>query len=251
MHARSIRSPGDEPAADPAKHRAAGAGSRDALRCASARCRRRHDHARPRHRDRVGPRPRACDLPDRRRARRTAGRPAHGPVRACSRDRRRVCRRRGGLLADCTRMCRGLGAARRPRLPRYRRNERRRASLADSRRRHVSRVAQGAGHLVCPLRRAVRCRARATRVPAAVRRKGHRARHARRPVAGGGGDVRRGTHPRARDSPGPAHDRARARTRGSRARCRRRRRSPQRRSARSCADPAFRPQSSPRLRAWR
>ena len=238
-------------AADSSKHRAAGAGSRDALRCAAARCRRRHDHARPRHRDRVRPRPGACDLPDRRRARRTARRPSHGPVRARSRHRGRVRRRRGGLRADRPRMRRGLRAARHPRLPRYRRNERRRASVADSRRRHVSRVAQGAGHLVRPLRRAVRRRPRATGVPAAVRRKGHRARHARRPVAGRGGDVRR------RDSSSRSRfARIRARSRSSSSaqvsrQVRRRRRSPQRRSARSCDDRAFRPQSWPRLRAWR
>ena len=83
-----IRSRGDEPAPDPAEHRPARAVPRDALGRPAARGCRRHDHARPRHRDRVGPRPRAGDLPDRRGARRSACWPAHGPLRPCSGPRR-------------------------------------------------------------------------------------------------------------------------------------------------------------------
>ena len=87
-HRRRIRSRRDDPAADPAEHRPARTLPRHALRRPAARCRRRHDHARPRHRDRVRPRPRAGDLPDRRGARGSARWSAHGPLRPCSRARR-------------------------------------------------------------------------------------------------------------------------------------------------------------------
>ena len=72
-------------------------------------------------------------------------------------------------------------------------------------------LAKKAGDLVRPLRRAVRRGARAARVPTPVRGQGPRARHARRPVAGRRGDVRRRDRSRARDSARPAHDRVRAR----------------------------------------
>ena len=66
--------------------------------------------------------------------------------------------------------------------------------------------------LVRPLRCAVRRGARAARVPAALRREGSRARHARHPLVRGGGDVCRRSRDRALDPARPAHDRPRARS---------------------------------------
>ena len=75
-------------AADPAEHRPSRALPRHALGRPAARSRRGHDHARPRDRDRVDPRPRAGDLPDRRGARGAARWPADGSLRPRPRHRR-------------------------------------------------------------------------------------------------------------------------------------------------------------------
>ena len=93
---------------------------------------------------------------------------------------------------------------------------------------------EGPRDLVRPLRRAVRRGARAARLPAALRREGPRARHARHPLVRGGGDVRRRSRDRALDPARSAHDRARARSAPASRRASRTRPSRPRRSGRSC-----------------
>ncbi len=116
------------------------------------------------------------------------GRAAHGPDRARARDLGRVRGRRGRLRAHGRRVRRGQLRRRDRRVRRCRRDERRRAARADGRGGHVPAGASRPGHLVRPVRRALRGGTRAARLPPALRGQGPGARHARRPLARGRGD---------------------------------------------------------------
>ena len=126
-----------------------------------------------------------------------------------------------------------------PRLPRRRRDERRRAARAHGRRGHVSGEEEGARDLVRPLRRALRRRARAARLPAAVRGKDLELDTLVIPWFAAAAMCVVGLVDRAPDPARSAHDRARAAARGARAGARAAR-SRRRRSARSCAGRACR-----------
>ena len=181
---------GDDCGSDQAQHDSSGAVSGHALRGPAARGRRGDDHARARDRDRVDPRPRACDLPHGRSARGASSRTTDGPVRPHTGHLRGFRHRLQRLRSDGPRVRLRLCAARDSRVPRHRRDERNRAALEDGRRRHVSGIAQGARDLVRPLRFALRCCHGAADLPSALRREGLRAGHTRRPVVRRGRDVR-------------------------------------------------------------
>ena len=219
--------------------------SRRALGDRAARGRGLDPHARARHRGRGHPRPRACDLPRGGRPRRATCRAADGPLRPGAGDRGRLRRGRSGLRDHRARMRRRVRSPGRSRLCDRGLLLGDRPPLASSRCRHVPAGASRARDLLRPLGRALRCRARTARLPAALRRQGPRLGRPRRSLARGWGDHARRPRDRALRPPGPAEDRVRARRQPS---PRRRSRSVAGRSSPGRASPR---RSSPRSSALR